>query len=383
MEKIILIVDDNVELINGVKFILEQEGYQVLSATNGKEALTVLERITPDLILTDIMMPEMDGYELYDRVHQDERWVQVPFIFLTAKTDKEDIRRGKEMGADDYITKPFDPEDIVTAIRGRVKRLSEVKEHAASQNAGFWNAKLGPIPIPALAALALLAIVILALIPLLSSPSRTSAEVISQTREDIDGMITIPAGEFVMGDASIGNQRTVELGRFQIDKYEVVNAQYQQFAEETDHKTPWGTYPAELADYPVTGVSWEDAQAYCEWAGKRLPSEAEWEKAARGDDGRIYPWGDAWQEGVANTQESGVENVQAVGGYEAGISPYGVHDMAGNAAEWVNDWFDAEQQAKIIRGGSANAVQKWAQTFSRNQAPPNFSLDSLGFRCAN
>ena len=126
MSAIILVVDDNPELVDGVKLTLEMENYQVLSATSGAEALDILERITPDLILADIMMPQIDGYELYERVHSDPRWVKVPFIFLTAKTDKVDIRRGKEMGADDYITKPFDPQDVVAAIRGRIKRLAEV-----------------------------------------------------------------------------------------------------------------------------------------------------------------------------------------------------------------------------------------------------------------
>ena len=123
MSGIILVVDDNLDLVDGVKLTLEMEGFQVLAAGSGQEALTVLERITPDLILADIMMPNLDGYELYVRVHKDPRWVHVPFIFLTAKTSKEDIRKGKEMGADDYITKPFDPQDLVAAVRGKLLPL--------------------------------------------------------------------------------------------------------------------------------------------------------------------------------------------------------------------------------------------------------------------
>lgn len=122
MERIVLVVDDNPELVDGVKLTLEMEGYQVLAAIAGQEALDILERITPDLILADIMMPGMDGYELYERVHQDERWVQVPFIFLTAKTAKADIRRGKEMGADDYITKPFDLEELKLRVKNAMVR---------------------------------------------------------------------------------------------------------------------------------------------------------------------------------------------------------------------------------------------------------------------
>jgi len=375
MKNIILIVDDNPELINGVKLTLEMEGHQVLSAKHGKEALEVLERITPDLILTDIMMPEMDGYEFYERVHADERWVKIPFIFLTAKTDQADIRRGKEMGVDDYITKPFEPDDIIAAIRGRMKRMAQVTTKSTS----FWDQKVGPIPIAGLIALGLIALLVLASIPLFSGGS---AGTMRQPRADVGEMITIPAGDFIMGDAALGEQQVLNLAEFQIDKYEVVNAQYQQFAEETGHKAPWGTYPAAQADYPVTGISWEDAASYCEWAGKRLPSETEWEKAARGEEGWLYPWGDTWQDDLANTQEGGV-SLQPVGSYEGGASPYGVHDMAGNAAEWVEDWFNADQSAKVIRGGSAHAVKRWAQTFSRNQAPATFQLESLGFRCAN
>lgn len=385
MERIILIVDDNPELVDGVKLTLEMEGYQALAAHNGQEALEILERITPDLILADIMMPEMDGYELYERVHQDERWLQVPFIFLTAKTDKDDIRRGKEMGVDDYITKPFDPEDIIAAIRGRVKRMAEVTGKPAESETGWWGRKLGPVPIPLLALIGLVAVVFLVSGSLLASPEPSASAGSSPLPPpDIGEMVTIPAGEFIMGDTAPGgqSQQRLTLPKFEIDKYEVINAQYRKFVDETAHPAPWGSYPVERADYPVTNVSWEDAQAFCEWAGKRLPSEAEWEKAARGDDGRIYPWGNEWGPDRANTQEAQNGAPRAVGSYARGASPYEVHDMAGNVAEWVDNWYDSTQETKVTRGGSANAVQKWAQTFVRNQAPPKFKLDSLGFRCA-
>ena len=376
MENIILIVDDNPELIDGVKISLEMEGYQVLSAKNGKEALEMLNRITPDLILTDIMMPEMDGYEFYERVHANEKWVKVPFIFLTAKTDQEDIRRGKAMGVDDYITKPFDPEDMIAVIRGRMKRMSEVIGPEAKPS--FWSQPRG-IATALGAALLVLFLAWFFITPILTASSSNQG---GEPRTDLGEMISIPAGEFTMGDSSTGGQQTLNLAQFEIDKYEVVNAQYKKFVDETNHKAPWGTYPEQQADFPVTGITWEDAQAYCNWAGKRLPAETEWEKAARGEDARIYPWGNEWRSELANTQEDG-PSLRAVGSYEAGVSPYGVHDMAGNVAEWVDDWFSADQSAKVIRGGSANAVKKWAQTFSRNQAPPTFQLDTLGFRCAN
>ena len=400
MERIILIVDDIPELLDGVKLTLEMEGYQVLAAKNGQEALDVLERITPDLILTDIMMPEIDGYELYERVHADERWVQVPFIFLTAKTDTEDIRRGKEMGADDYITKPFEPEDIISAIRGRMMRLEEVTTQAANQE----KAKRGNMIPLSVVTVGVLFLISLFIGGLLFSPAGSEANATAGaftsplpteevepketavTRDlniDLDDMVTIPAGEFLMGDESLSTgSETVALAEFKIDRYEVVNSLYKEFVEATEHPAPWESYPLALEQHPVTNVSWEDASAFCEWAGKRLPTEAEWEKAARGSDGRIFPWGDAWEDERANTQESGLDGLQPVGNYDDGVSPYEVYDMAGNAAEWVNDWFDPTEEAKVVRGGSANAIQRWAQTFSRNQLPPTFKQDTLGFRCA-
>jgi len=153
MSAIILVVDDNAELVEGVKITLEMEGYQVLTATDGVEALDILERTTPDLILADIMMPNMDGYELYERINSDPRWVQIPFVFLTAKTDKADILRGKEMGVDDYITKPFDPQDLIAVVRGRLKRMTEVTGRPVSGDVfeiakRLWKSKLGTVPIP-------------------------------------------------------------------------------------------------------------------------------------------------------------------------------------------------------------------------------------------
>ena len=408
MKTIVLVVDDNLELVDAVKLTLEMEGYQVLTATNGPEALGILERITPDLMLADIMMPEMDGYQLYERVHQDERWTRMPFVFMTAKTDKADIQRGKEMGADDYITKPFDPEDLVAAVRGRLKRMAELAGQPGKydEQTGFWQRRWVSVPIPLLILAVLAALIILVGVPVLLLRPPLVQEVITfaspiqgimgqatpapmppadhQPRPDIGEMITIPAGEFVMGgnDPNALPQQRVTLPAFAVDKYEVTNAQYKQFVDQANHTAPWGSYPAERADYAVTNVSWEDAQAYCQWAGKRLPSEAEWEKAARGADGRVYPWGNDWHNGLANTKEAGVGRVTPVGSYPDGASVYGVQDMAGNVWEWVEDWSGSTQDAKVMRGGAWNALRQWTQTYIRNWNRPVNVLDNLGFRCA-
>ncbi len=199
-------------------------------------------------------------------------------------------------------------------------------------------------------------------------------------------MVHVPAGEFIMGTTleeakQLGDyaqretpQRTVELSAYEIGRYPVTNLEYKAFVEATGHSPPshWegGQFPDELADHPVVYISWNDATAYCEWltetTGKpyRLPTEAEWERAARGTDGRRYPWGDEWDETRANTQEAGPGTTTPVGQYSpAGDSPAGCADMAGNVWEWTNSWFqpypggsyqDKEygEKYRVLRGGS-------------------------------
>lgn len=180
------------------------------------------------------------------------------------------------------------------------------------------------------------------------------------------GMVCVPGGDFTMGsnkgDASSRPEHKVSVGAFFMDATEVTNQEYKKFVDETGHRPPpdWknGTFASGRERFPVTGVNWEDADAYAKWAGKRLPTEAEWEFAARGSDGRLYPWGDKWDRKLANA--AGAANgLREVG--QGGTSPFGLYDMSGNAWEWTasdavpypggrpftskpNDW-------KIIRGG--------------------------------
>ena len=203
-------------------------------------------------------------------------------------------------------------------------------------------------------------------------------------REDIGEFIFIEPGEFTMGGNGNNalSEQTVFVPGFHIDKYEVTNAAYQIFTEETGHSAPWSTYPTEKSDHPVTNVTWEDAQTFCQWAGKRLPTEAEWERAARGKDNRIYPWGDQWASNFSNTRETNTEGTMPVGSYPAGFSANGVGDLAGNVWEWVDAWSDNSQSTRVIRGGAWNAIRLWADSSARNAAPPNSSQSNLGFRCA-
>jgi signal transduction histidine kinase len=133
MSASILVVEDDLAMRDGVCEILEMAGYRVSVASNGREALELLEEATPELILSDIMMPEMDGYCFYRQVRQDDRWLPVPFIFLTARTEKTDVLRGKSMGVDDYLTKPFEAEELLVAVESKVARMRELQKTAREQ----------------------------------------------------------------------------------------------------------------------------------------------------------------------------------------------------------------------------------------------------------
>jgi len=142
---LIMVVDDNPEFLNGIQLTLEMEGYKVWTANNGKNALEQLERTfvmrqrmegtgmehLPDLIIADIMMPEMDGYQFYDQVRANPYTNHIPFIFLSAKGSDENIRYGKELGADDYFSKLAPPEDLLASVRGKLKRVDQQRTMAA------------------------------------------------------------------------------------------------------------------------------------------------------------------------------------------------------------------------------------------------------------
>jgi iron(II)-dependent oxidoreductase len=225
------------------------------------------------------------------------------------------------------------------------------------------------------------------------------------TASVVEELILIPAGEFLMGSDSDGDHNpahNVYIDSFYIDKYEVTNAQYLEFCEATDHKLPqfWGKdefrsgpgYP----DHPVIGLSWRDAAEYAKWRGKRLPTEAEWEYAARGGlVGKKYPNGDTLDPSHGNHSKSELGGPMAVGSYAA--NGYGLHDMQGNVLEWVQDYYEADYYSssptsnpkgpeagrfRIMRGGGWYSGPYCNQVHFRNALPENWVDFNLGFRCA-
>ncbi len=227
--------------------------------------------------------------------------------------------------------------------------------------------------------------------------------------DDDREMVQVPEGPFTMGsqegDPDEAPQHQVYLKTFYVDKKEVTQAEYDRFLRMTKRAKPG--FPVFEDDQtkilkpelPAIGVSWSDADAYCKWAGKRLPTEAEWEKAARGEGKRRYAWGDEFVAGYANVdgKEDGYQYLAPPGALEAGRSPYGVYDMTGNVAEWVADSYHEEYykktpyrdppgpeeaDLKVIRGGSWRETSHNARLSKRFTAKKWRTDSTIGIRCA-
>jgi serine/threonine protein kinase len=215
------------------------------------------------------------------------------------------------------------------------------------------------------------------------------------------GMIYIPGATFMMGpenaeDPEDSPAHAVTVGPLYMDKTPVTNAQYAEFARATGRTTPphWSTrnYPAREGQWPITNVTWEDAQAYCQWKGARLPTEAEWEFAARGTDGRLYPWGYRFDSALTNSMEAGLDHLEDVGLRPGNASPFGVLDMSGNLWEWTADdykpyagrqpSFQIPTGAKVIRGGSFKSDKDHVTATTRNLNLATSRSPTIGFRCA-
>jgi len=243
----------------------------------------------------------------------------------------------------------------------------------------------------------------------------------TKTGQDEAPMVLVPAGEFTMGshegegESNEHPLHTVDLDAYYIDQYEVTENSYSRFLlqRKQTHPDYWSGGAGRNAQKPIVGINWDDAQAYCEWAGKRLPTEAEWEKAARGTDKRTYPWGESKpNSSTANFGEDPVlkfgriypepakvysEKLHAVGSYEQGKSPYGAYDMAGNVGEWVADWLGLDYYGqspkknpkgpsdgtyKILRGGSWSDTPADLRSAYRLWSTPTGRYAYVGVRCA-
>ncbi|MGH7255092.1 MAG: formylglycine-generating enzyme family protein [Nitrospirales bacterium] len=250
-----------------------------------------------------------------------------------------------------------------------------------------------------------------------SPPAGQPTEIVGK---DGAPMVLIPAGPFPMGvpeGARDGGRdeyplHEVHLDAYYMDTFEVTNAQYQAFVKATGHRIPqhpsdptrtiWEHHraPEPIWNRPVINVDWHDADAYCRWAGKRLPTEAEWEKAARGTDDRRFPWGNVEPTSRHlnyNQRWQGAKTLAPVGSFEAGKSPYGVYDMAGNVWEWVADWYDSRYYEKsparnppgpdrgttrVTRSSGWQVETPLVRIFTRFGADPKTRNESTGFRCA-
>jgi formylglycine-generating enzyme required for sulfatase activity len=228
---------------------------------------------------------------------------------------------------------------------------------------------------------------------------------IGSTMTGSDGMtlLYVPAGEFTMGsDTGHNDERpvhTVYLDAFWIDQTEVTNGMYKTCVQSGKCAKPSSIDYYGFTNYPAVNVNWNDAAAYCSWAGRRLPTEAEWEKAARGTDGRTYPWGnEAPNDNLLNYDGHPTGDIAKVGSYPNGASPYGAYEMAGNVWEWANDWYGKTYyqdspssnplgpesgEYRVIRGGSLNDAGSSVRVTYRNwNIPADEYHLSIGFRCA-
>ena len=232
------------------------------------------------------------------------------------------------------------------------------------------------------------------------APAPDSAPAASKPVFKPGEMVLIPAGEFIFGandkDApAVGPEQKITLPAYWIDKYEVTNGEYLDFSIKGGYASEgkdWRLFfTPQKVNYPVVNITWNDCFEYCKWAGKRLATEEEWEKAARGPDGKRYPWGDKWEGGRSNTFEAALRAPAEVNQFDD-VSQYGVHDLLGNVQEWTGSWYkaykgntkpnsDFGERYRVLRGLSSNFYGSRGHVWDRSAYLPK-ALYGYGCRCA-
>jgi serine/threonine-protein kinase len=228
----------------------------------------------------------------------------------------------------------------------------------------------------------------------------TAPDVVIENEKDGTVLVLIPEGEFLAGGPGSdegGGPFPVRLPAYYLAVHPVTNGQYERYVKETGKHKDWKARAG--AAHPAVDVSWEDAKGYCEWSGLRLPSELEWEKGARGVDGRKYPWGKEWDgKKCSNSGNRGKEETSEVWRYEEGSSPWGLYQMSGNVWEWCEDWYESgaygrykkgdskvpsASSARVLRGGSWDYdVAGDFRCAYRGDFRPGYRFNDRGFRCA-
>lgn len=317
-------------------------------------------------------------------------------------TGRPNLAEAPTVGVGDTVmTDPSQPATNVSAFAGKSARSGRngapnLDEYGRADFARQSPAQKSKTPL--FVAVAVTALLTFAVIYwLLSRPSQPTIAKPPNPGNVSAGMISTPGGELMMG-RNDGNEfekpaHLVKLSPFLIDTTEVTNEQYLEFVRQKRRQPPssWveGSFSPGEANFPVVNVSWFDARDFCDWKAKRLPTEEEWEFAARGRENLIYPYGNQPKEQCSNSSQEGLRKPRAVGSYPCGASPFGLLDMAGNVAEWTStDYrpYPGSQaktgEGKVYRGGTFKTPREEQTTTDRYYDRPTFASDFLGFRCA-
>jgi len=359
-----------------------EEGEQALAAGGWPAAVAAFEEVSagnPDFRQVQARLArardELQRARWYDEAiahGEAKRWAEACHLWLNVLRGRVDYRGGEAAGrlleAVEGALKQYQTANArvkrLTGERATLQaRVAELEARLQESSPASPQAKQEPARSRAEAK---------------TGPSVAPAGDRWRNPKDGKEMVRVPAGRFLYGD----DKREVDLPEFWIDKAPVTNAEYARFVAETGHQPPqhWKgkAPPKEIADHPVVSVSWDDATAYAGWAGGRLPTEEEWEKAARGTDGREYPWGD-WAQGRCNSKEAGIGGTTPVGKYSPqGDSPYGCQDCAGNVWEWTAS--EHEQSSRVLRGGAFNTGGRSVRCASRIWNYADYRLKHGGFR---